>query len=114
MVNGTPAIVDADDLNLLPQIDMERDPKFAALRAQYPQIRLWDDDNDRKPGSLPHQEPLAEGGQRFIINYALKDLCRTCTLLGHASFGFDFNPAGKFLGVKFVKVSAADTLPQTK
>jgi len=110
LVNGTSTIVDADDLALLPQSAMEKDPQFATLRARHPQIRLWDDDNDRRPGTLPQQQPLPEGGQRFVIDYSLKDLCRTCMLLGHASFGFDFDPAGKFLGVKFVKVSAASDL----
>jgi len=114
MVNGIPAIVDADDLDLLPQGEMEKAPQFSTLRAQHPQIRLWDDDGDRQPGSLPQQEPLPEGGQRFIVDYSLKDNCRTCVLLGHASFGFDFDPAGKFLGIKFVKVSTADTHPQAK
>src|SRR5258708_6809978 len=98
LVNGKPAIVNADDLSLLPQSEMEKDPRVATLRAKHPQIRLWDDENDRKSDALPQQQPLPAGGQRFIIDYSLKDLCRTCTLLGHASFGLDFNPAGKFLG----------------
>jgi hypothetical protein len=112
MVNGIPAIVDADDLSLLPQTEMEKAPQFAAMRAKHPQIRLWDNDSDRLPGSLPQQESLPEGGQRFIVDYSLKDNCGTCALLGHASFGFDFDPAGKFLGIKFVKVLASDALPQ--
>jgi len=115
LVNGTSTIVDADDLTLIPQSEMAKDPQFATLRAKHPQIRLWDDDGDRRPDALPQQQPLPEGGQRFIIDYSLKDLCRTCALLGHASFGFDFDPAGKFLGAKFVKVSATEFLsPQTK
>jgi hypothetical protein len=59
---------------------------------------------------LPQQQPLPEGGQRFIVDYSLKDLCRTCAVLGHASFGFDFDPAGKFLGTKFIKVSVVGPL----
>jgi len=110
LVNGTPAIVDADDLSLLPQSEMEKDPQFTVLRARFPQIHLWDDENDRKPDALPRQQPIPQGGQRFIIDYSLKDNCRTCAILGHASFGFDFDPAGKFLGTKFIKVSPVGPL----
>jgi hypothetical protein len=105
LVNGSPAIVNVDDLKLLPQSNMEKDPQFDALRKQFPQIGLSVENDDRKTDSLPEMQALGEGSQRFVIGYSLKDPCPACTIVGHASFGFDFDATGKFLGVTFLRVT---------
>ena len=104
LVNGVPAIVDVDNLKLLPQSTMEKDPQFRALRLKYPQIGLTIADEDRSTDTMPEMQALDEGSQRFVINYSLKEPCTTCPAVAHASFGFDFDPTGKFLGVTFIKV----------
>ena len=50
----------------------------------------------------------SDGSQRFVINYSLKEPCQACPTVGHARYGFDFDPTGKFLGVKFIKVVLAN------
>jgi hypothetical protein len=108
LVNGTPAIVNVDDLKLLPQAAMENDSQFKALQTKYPKIRLSVDDDHRKADIMPQIVPLGKGSQRFVIDYALKEPCLTCPAIAHASFGFDFEPTGKFLGARFIKITPLD------
>ena len=103
LVNGTPAIVNVDDFKVLPQAAMENDPQFKALRTKYPRLRLSVDDDHRKTETMPEVLPLGKGSQRFVIDYALKEPCLTCPVIARASFGFDFDATGKFLGVKYIK-----------
>ena len=105
LVNGAPAIVNVDDLSLLPQSAMEKDAQFKALREQHPQLRLAVDNNERGRDTVPEMLALGNGDQRFVIDYSLKELCSDCKPAAHASFGFDFDAAGKFLGVRFIKVT---------
>lgn len=105
LVNGSPAVVSVDDLKLLPQSAMEKDRLFNSLRTQYPQIRLTIENDDRKTDSLPEMQALGDGNQRFVIGYSLKEPCPACKIVGHASFGFDFDATGKFLGVTFIRVA---------
>jgi hypothetical protein len=105
LVNGSPAVVNVDDLKLLPQSTMEKDPQFNVLRIQYPPAGLSIEDDDRKTDSLPEMQALGDGNQRFVIGYSLKEPCPACKIVGHASFGFDFDATGKFLGVNFIRVT---------
>src|SRR5262249_48713951 len=93
LLNGSPAIIDVDDFSRLPQADMENDPAFPALRRQYPKVALFD--GDRSPDTLPEMQTRSDGTQEFVIDYPLKDQCRTCAILGTARFSFDFDPAGR-------------------
>jgi hypothetical protein len=108
LVNGTPAIVNVDDFKLLPQSAMENDPQFKWLQEKYPRLRLSVEADERKADMLPQIRPLGEGSQRFLIEYALKEPCQTCPAVAHATFAFDFDPTGKFLGAKFIKIVSAD------
>ena len=105
LMNGIPALVNVDDLAMLPQSDMEKDPQFTALRRNHPQLQLAVTSDQRSPDSSPQIEPLAGGGERFVILYALQERCDGCTPLAYASFGFDFDAAGEFLRAKFIRVT---------
>jgi hypothetical protein len=108
LVNGSPAVVNVDDPKLLPLSALEKDQQFNALRKQDPQIALTIEDDDRKADSLPEMQALGDGSQRFVIAYSLKEPCPACKIAGHASFGFDFDATGKFLGVSFIRVTPVD------
>lgn len=105
LMNGIPALVNVDDLAMLPRSEMEKDPQFTALRRSHPQLQLAVTSDQRSPDASPQIEPLPGGGERFVILYALQERCDGCTPLAHASFGFDFDAAGEFLKVKFIKVT---------
>ena len=105
LLNGMPAIVNVDDLALLPQSAMEKDPRMIALRKSYPHLSLAVDTDQRQADAMPQTLGLSNGGQRFIIDYLLRDSCSSCPAVAHAGFGFDFDAAGQFLGVKFMQIS---------
>jgi hypothetical protein len=105
LLNGAPAVIDVDDSKLLPEAEMMKDPVYAALYKQYPHITLFD--GDRSFQAAPAAGSLPDGGQWFQIDYPLKDQCRACAELGSATYRFEFDPAGKLAGVKFLKVTAA-------
>jgi len=104
LVNGNPAVVDVDNLNLLPRAALEQDAQFKALRSTFQQLELMATNEDRSADNAPQVQPLGDGSQRFVIPYTLKEPCLACRPIAHANFGFDFDPTGKFLGVKFIRV----------
>jgi hypothetical protein len=104
LMNGVPALINLDDVAVLPKSDMEKDAQFVALRRSHPQMQLAVNDDQRKAESSPQIERLAEGGERFVIPYALQEPCARCVPVAQASFGFDFNEAGNLLGIKFLRI----------
>jgi hypothetical protein len=104
LMNGVPALINLDDVAVLPKSDMEKDAQFAALRRSHPQMQLAVNDDQRKAESSPQIERMAEGCERFVIPYALQEPCAGCVPVAQASFGFDFNEAGNLLGIKFLRI----------
>jgi hypothetical protein len=104
LMNGVPALINVDDLSILPKAKMEKDARFKALRNDHPGLQLAVMDEQRQPGSSPKMEPLGDGGNRFVVPYSLKEDCTSCAAIADANFGFDFDAAGQFLGVKFLSV----------
>jgi len=103
LLNGVPSVVNVDDISLLPKSDMKKDAQFATLHRNHPQLELAVND-DQRTESSPQIEPLSEGGEMFLIPYSLQEPCATCAPVGNAIFGFDFDSAGKFRKVKFLKI----------
>jgi len=104
LLNGTPAIINVDDVARLPQSAMKKDAQFKALETRYSQMSLVVDPEQRKDGTMPQVLNLNGGRERFMVDYSLKAPCPSCTTIAQASFAFDFDATGKFLGVQFVKV----------
>lgn len=104
LVNGVPGIVDVDNLTILPQSVMEKDSQYNALHSKYPKLRLAVTNDDRSADALPETHTLSDGSQQFVISYSLKEPCPACQPVAHASFGFNFDAAGRLLNVKFIKV----------
>jgi hypothetical protein len=104
LLNGTPSVIDVDDLKLLPQAEMTHDPVYVTILQRYPRVTLFG--GDRSSDAAPASETLPDASQRFLIDYPLKDQCRSCATLGQATFSFEFDPTGRLVGVKLVKVSA--------
>jgi len=107
LVNGTPAIVNVDDVKSLPQSAMQKDALFKELKEKYPRAGLAVDQAERKPDLMPQVARLADGGERFVVGYVLKEPCQTCPAVAHANFGFDFDATGKLVGTKFIQIIPA-------
>jgi hypothetical protein len=103
LLNGTPPVIDVDDLKLLPQAEMMRDPVYGALHNRFPKITLFD--GNRSASETPASEMLPDAGQRFVIDYPLKDQCRACPVVAQATFSFEFDATGRLVGVKFLRLT---------
>ena len=104
LLNGIPAVINLDDVTVLPKSVMEKDPQYVALRQSHPKMQLVVNDEQRKAGSSPQIERLPGEGERFVVPYSLQESCAGCAPLAQATFGFDFNDAGKFVDIKFLRV----------
>jgi hypothetical protein len=99
-VNGTPKIVNGEDLKLLDQKDMQQSPQFQNTKAQFPQVSVWPGDRDGT--TWPNSNPNSEGGISFTLGYPLINGCHACARAGFAEFNWKFGPTGKFLGTGFM------------
>jgi len=103
-VNGTPRIIDAEDLKLLDQTSMQQSPQFQNTKAQFPNLNLWPGDRDGT--TWPNASNNSEGGVSFTLGYPLRNGCHACANAGFAEFNWKFDPSGKFLGTSFMGMTA--------
>jgi hypothetical protein len=104
LMNGVPALINLDDVSMLPKSAMEKDAQYALLRQGHPHLQLVVTDAQRGTDASPQIERLPGEAERFLVPYSLQESCANCAPLAQAIFGFDFDDAGKFLGVKFLKI----------
>lgn len=104
LLNGSPEIVDASDLKTISPQQIVDDPHYSALRSAHPRISFFAEDNNRQAGNFPAVQRLTGSGQRFVVDYSLRDGCGSCTIVGHAEIAFDFDAAGEFQGTRVIKV----------
>ncbi len=105
LVNGTPALIDIDNQQLLAKTALLKNPTYQNLSRKYPNITMFT--GDRGGTNFLTVEKQAGGGQRFIVPYSLRNQCHACTLVGTINYAFDFNNNGKFLGTRLVSVIPA-------
>lgn len=106
LLNGIPAVINLDDVTVLPKSAMVKDAQYAALLSRHPQMQLVVNNNLRKADSSPQIERLSGEKERFVVPYSLQEPCAGCSPVAQATFGFDFNDAGKFLGIKFLRIES--------
>lgn len=111
LLNGYPSVINVDDLQHLPTDVMERNPAWTELRSKYPAVALSSDDAERSRDKMPEITHVPDGDERFTVQYALRNGCMSCELVGHASFSFDFDPSGELVVVRFISVAPATSTP---
>jgi predicted secreted protein len=99
IVNGNPNLIGVDDYSSLNMDDMKDAPEYIQLKNKYPNMFIYP--GDRAQAHYPIVENLPNGGEKITINYALRDGCSHCQLIGFADFGFYFDSTGSFKGTKF-------------
>lgn len=100
LVNGTPRLVDVDDLSRLPLSQLKSDAGWRKLIAKHPKAMLWP--GDRSGMSGVSAEAAEGGGQRFSVNYMVLDGCHACARLAQVRYAFDFDTTGRLLGARFL------------
>ena len=104
LVNGTPRLVDVDDLSRLPHSQLKSDAGWTTLIAKHPKAMLWPADHSGMTGVAA--ESSGGGGQRFLVDYMVLDGCHACARLARVHYAFDFDSTGRLLGVRFVDLNA--------
>lgn len=104
LVNGTPSPIDVDNLQALPQSELDKNPAYQQLAKQYPNISLWP--GDRSGTDYPAIGDLPAGGKSFVFRYIFRDLCHACAVIGSVSFAFDFDPTDKLQGIHLSSIQA--------
>jgi len=99
-INGTPRIINAEDLSLLNQAEMQQSPQFQNTKNQFPKVSVWPGDRDGT--TWPNSNSNSEGGVSFTLGYPLINGCHACARAGFAEFNWKFGPTGKFLGTSFM------------
>jgi len=99
-LNGTPRIINVEDLKLLDQKDMEQSPQFQNTKAQFPQVSVWPGDRDGT--TWPNSQTGPNGGLQFTVGYPLINGCHACEHAGFALFNWNFDAQGKFQGTSFM------------
>lgn len=102
LVNGTPPVVDVDDLAVLDRGALAANPEYAALSRTYPRIAIFPGNRGSARG--PAALRLSGGGQRFVVSYSLRDGCHACKIIGEVGLRFDFDVEGRFRGVEVQRV----------
>ncbi len=99
-VNGSPKIINAEDLKLLDQAAMQQSPQFQNTKSQFPKTTLFPGDRDGT--TWPNANSNSEGGKSFTLGYPMLNGCHACEKVGTAEFNWKFGPTGKFLGTVFM------------
>jgi hypothetical protein len=99
-LNGTPKIVNAEDLKLLDQAGMQQSPQFQNTKAQFPNVSVWPGDRDGT--TWPNSSTNPDGSVSFTLGYPLLNGCHACARAGFAEFNWNFGVHGKFQGTTFM------------
>ncbi|HZT33653.1 MAG TPA: protease inhibitor I42 family protein [Bryobacteraceae bacterium] len=108
LVNGSPPMVDVDDLQQLPQDALKADPAYAAVAQKFPDASLWPGDRSGTGG--PVVVAFGDGGQQFVVEYRVRNLCHACAVLGYAFYGFRFHRRGDFEGPEYLGFTPGNEL----
>jgi len=81
LVNGSPSIVDVDDLALLPETSVEGDLILQEIQRTYSKAGIY---GDERTEASPAMMLRPGGGQRFPITYTLRNGCPSCEEVGNA------------------------------
>ncbi|HEX3154834.1 MAG TPA: hypothetical protein VHV32_09425, partial [Candidatus Angelobacter sp.] len=73
LLNGVPALINLNDVTMLPKSAMEKDPQYAAMRQSHPKMQLVVNDAERKADASPQIEQQPGEKERFIVPYSLQD-----------------------------------------
>jgi hypothetical protein len=105
LVNGSPRIVNAEDLDLLDQKGMKQSFQYQDLLNQFPKVGVWPGDRDGT--TWPNTQQGPNNGLQFILGYPLINGCHACAHAGTALFTWNFDATGKFLGTTFMGLTPA-------
>ena len=104
LVNGRPPWIDVDDASRLDRGALAANAVYSEIKAKHPNVTIFP--GHRAGPNTPRSVKLAAGGQRFSVDYTLRDGCHACAVVGAAVLAFDFDADGALVGTKVMSVRA--------
>lgn len=104
-VNGTPGIVNVEDLKLLDEKTMQQSFQYQDRLNQFPKVAVFPGDRDGK--TWPNSQTGDNGGLQFVVGYPLRNGCQTCAHAGFAIFNWNFSKSGVLSGTSFMGMTPA-------
>ena len=104
LVNGDPSMIDVDDPKWISKAMLDANPVYADLLQRFPNLAIFP--GVRFGETSPAGANLKSGGQRFDLDFLLRDGCRACTAVGSMKVAFDFDVNGKFVETQIGRVRA--------
>jgi uncharacterized protein YecT (DUF1311 family) len=96
IVNGSPALVDPDQLSA--NIDIRNDALYPSLAAKYPQVMSW-------PHAAFKEARATANGEQLVFGMVLLNGCHACEVAGAATVALDFDGLGRLLGTRLLGLS---------
>jgi hypothetical protein len=100
LINYDPESPDVHDPDNVEKREMERDPLYRELKKRYPRLCLMRGQGERN--SWLNVETQKDGTFRHTRGYLVGDGVRDNSFIAGATFEWDFDATGKFLGTKFL------------
>jgi len=104
LVNGDPSMIDVDDPKWISKAMLDANPVYADLLQRFPNLAIFP--GVRFGETSPAGANLKSGGQRFDLDFLLRDGCRACTAVGSMKVAFDFDVNGTFVQTQLGRVRA--------
>lgn len=103
LVNGQPKAIDVDDYKYLSSEQWRKNAHYVSLLKRYPQLSVWP--GQRNDLSLP-RAITSEKGQKFDLDYTLRNGCHACAQVGTGVVSFFFDGLGRFREARVTRVSS--------
>jgi hypothetical protein len=94
LLNGDPPTIDVDDPDVVRASALES-PSYAGAVRAHPRAAVFP--GDRFHPAAVREEPLPDGGQRFLVSYLLRDGCHACAVVGRLVLAFEFDATGRLV-----------------
>jgi hypothetical protein len=104
LVNGEPPTIDVDDLSRIDGDALAENTTYASLVKRFPNLTIFP--GHRLGATAVRAANLKNGGQRFLVDFLLRDGCHACTAVGSIRVAYDFDVNGKFIETKVGPVRA--------
>ena len=83
---------------------LEANPVYTDLLKRFPKLAIFP--GGRFGEMAPFGANLKSGGQRFDLDFLLRDGCHACAAVGSMKVAFDFDVNGKFVEAQLGRVRA--------
>jgi hypothetical protein len=102
LVNGSPPLIDVDDLKTSDRDAIAANLGYRALAKTHPDLTLFP--GPRSDASAIHVTALPGGGPLIVVPYTLREGCHACKIVADVDLRFLFDDTGRFLKIELQRI----------